>query len=61
MHILVLMLYRKFWADSNQNWIFYEFKFAQKLDQNPCTKVHGFWPNLIKNEKMRILKLYYIF
>ena len=32
------------------------------MGQNPCTIiVQGFWPNLIINEKTRILKLYYIF
>ena len=37
------------------------FKVAQKSGQTPCTIVQGRWPNFIKNDKVRILRLYYIF
>ena len=34
------------------------FKVAPKSDQSPCTIVQWFWPNFVKNEKMRILYFY---
>ena len=42
-------------TDSSQNWI---FKVAQESDQRPCTIVRGFWPNFVKNCKVRILHFY---
>ena len=37
---------------------FMNFKVAPKSDQSPCTIVHGFWPNFVKDEKLRILQFY---
>ena len=48
------------WLQSKLDFLWI-FKFAQKLGQNPCTIVQGFWPNFIKNEKTRIYQFYYIF
>ena len=48
-------------ADSNQNWIFYEFLKLLKNLVSPCTIVHGLGPNYAKIEKERILHFYIFF
>ena len=37
------------------------FKVAPKSSKSPCTIVQWFWPNFVKNEKMRILYFYIFF
>ena len=34
---------------------------VSKSGQSPCTIVHGFCPNFVKNEKERILHFYIFF
>ena len=39
-------------ADSDQNWIFYEFlKLLKNQAKHPVLIVQGLWPNFTKNDK----------
>ena len=55
------MLCRKFELISIKIGFLKIFKVAQKSGQNPCSIVHGFGSNFVKNEKERILHIYNFF
>ena len=55
------MLHRKFELFPIKIGFLKNFKVALKLDQSPCTIVHGLGPNFMKIEKERILHFYNFF